>query len=70
MYLRPPACHGHPGSGLTSCYDPAGSTVGTDPIFAFNGAPVHPGKVRITMTVQSYATSAKVSVTRWATVPG
>lgn len=61
---------GHPGSGLVSCSDPAGSSVGTDPIFAFSGAPVHPGRVRITMTVQSYHTNAKVSVTRWATVPG
>lgn len=61
---------GHSGSGLTSCSDPSGSTVGTDPIFAFTGAPVHPGRVRITMTVQSYSTSAKVTVTRWATVPG
>ena len=61
---------GHPGSGLTSCTDPSGSTVGTDPIFAFTGAPVHPGKVRITMTVQSFSNSSKVTVTRWATIPG
>jgi hypothetical protein len=61
---------GHPGSGLTSCTDPSGSTVGTDPIFAFAGAAVHPGKVRITMTVRSYSTSSTVTVTRWATVPG
>jgi hypothetical protein len=61
---------GHPGSGLVSCSDPSGSTVGTDPIFAFTGAPVHPGKVRITMTVRSYSTSATVTVTRWATIPG
>ncbi|HST48847.1 hypothetical protein [Jatrophihabitans sp.] len=61
---------GHPGSGLVSCTDPSGSTVNTDPIFAFSGAPVHPGRVRITMTVQSYSSSAKVTVTRWATIPG
>jgi hypothetical protein len=61
---------GHPGSGLTSCADPSGSRVGTDPIFAFTGAPVHPGRVRITMTVQSYRNSSTVTVTRWATVPG
>lgn len=61
---------GHPGSGLVSCTDPSGSRVGTDPIFAFQGAPVHPGKVRITMTVRSYSNSSTVTVTRWATVPG
>lgn len=61
---------GHPGSGLTSCANPSGSTVGTDPIFAFTGAPVHPGRVRITMTVRSYSNSATVTVTRWATIPG
>lgn len=61
---------GHPGSGLTSCPDPSGSRVGTDPIFAFTGAPVHPGKVRITMTVQSFSNSSTVTVTRWATIPG
>lgn|GEM_PF-6712244 len=42
----------------------------TDPIFAFTGAQVHPGRVRITMTVQSYSSSVKVTVTRWATIPG
>jgi hypothetical protein len=61
---------GHPGSGLTSCANPSGSTVGTDPIFAFIGAPVHPGRVRITMTVQSFSNSSTVTVTRWATIPG
>ena len=61
---------GHPGSGLVSCTDPSGSRVGTDPIFAFTGAPVHPGRVRITMTVQSFSNSSTVTVTRWATVPG
>lgn len=61
---------GHPGSGLTSCSDPSGSTVGTDPIYAFSGAPVHPGRVKITMTVRSYQNSASVTVTRWATIPG
>ncbi len=61
---------GHPGSGLTSCTDPSGSRVSTDPIFAFTGAPVHPGRVRITMTVRSYSNSSTVTVTRWATVPG
>jgi hypothetical protein len=61
---------GHPGSGLTSCMDPSGSTVFTDPIFAFTGAPVHPGKVRVTMTVRSYSNSSTVTVTRWATIPG
>jgi hypothetical protein len=61
---------GHPGSGLTSCTDRSGSTVGTDPIFAFTGVPVHPGRVRITMTVRSYLNSSTVTVTRWATIPG
>ncbi len=61
---------GHSGAGLTSCSDPSGSTVGTDPIFAFTGAPVHPGRVRVTMTVRSYLNSSTVTVTRWATIPG
>jgi len=61
---------GHPGSGLVSCSNPSGSTVYTDPIFAFTGAPVHPGRVRITMRVQSYSSSSTVTVTRWATIPG
>lgn len=61
---------GHPGSGLASCSSPSGSTVHTDPIFAFSGAPVHPGRVRITMTVHSYSNSSTVTVTRWATIPG
>jgi hypothetical protein len=61
---------GHPGSGLASCTDPSGSVVGTDPIYAFTGASVHPGRVRITMTVRSYVNSSTVTVTRWATIPG
>jgi hypothetical protein len=60
----------HAGSGLVSCSDPSGSTFGTDAICARGGAPVHPGRVRITMTIQSYSTSARLTVTRWATVPG
>lgn len=61
---------GHPGAGLTSCSDPAGSTVSSGSIFAFAGAAVHPGRVRITMTVRSYLNSSTVTVTRWATIPG
>jgi len=61
---------GHSGSGLVSCTNRSGSPVYTDPIFAFTGAQVHPGRVRITMTVQSYSSSVKVTVTRWATIPG
>ena len=61
---------GHPGSGLTSCSDTSGTTVSSGSIFAFAGDPVHPGRVRITMTVRSYLNSATVTVTRWATIPG
>lgn len=60
----------HAGSGLVSCSDPAGSTVGSEPIYGGSAFPVHPGRVRITMTVVSYHTNATLTVTRWATVPG
>ncbi|HEY0167022.1 MAG TPA: hypothetical protein VGB75_08275 [Jatrophihabitans sp.] len=60
----------HAGSGLVSCSNPRDPR--SEPTRSMPAAapPVHPGRVRITMTVQSYSTSVKFSVTRWATVPG
>jgi hypothetical protein len=61
------------GSGLVSCGDSAGTRVGSWPEIAWpsDTAPaIHPGRVKVTMTIYSYLTGASVTATRWATIPG
>lgn len=61
------------GSGLVSCNDSAGTRVGSWPEIAWPSgtAPaIHPGRVKVTMTIYSYLTGASVTATRWATIPG
>lgn len=61
------------GSGLVSCADRAGTGVGSWPEIAWptDTAPaIHPGRVKVTMTIYSYLTGDSVTATRWATVPG
>jgi hypothetical protein len=61
------------GSGLVSCRDSAGTRVGSWPEIAWpsDTAPaIHPGRVKVTMTIYSYLTGASVTATRWATIPG
>lgn len=61
------------GSGLVSCADSAGTRVGSWPevVWPSDNAPaLHPGRVKVTMTIYSYLTGDSVTATRWATIPG